>query len=384
MLVSGALRRAGPVARRLRSFTTTSTTTSLPEKAGEAASSAGEAVKGTISHARTQMRTVWETYSDALTHNPILTNAVTSGVLCAGGDALAQHFEYRLGIMSPEKEAYNWPRTARMALWGMAIGGPILAMWYRTLAAGAEAVSISYAPVVSGRFAWLAERASALPFVPSQPEATLISPMKILMGKVVVDTMVFQAPYLNLYFAVTGGLDGLSAPEIIEKTRASFHRVWALSFLVWTPVQAVNLYFVPLIFQAPVVAAVNVGWMTILSILNHYHDYGTPRAPNPASPPLPASAVHANAPPGEGEGAAPAEITAWSSATPSTRAGLPGDSRAAELEGWEHERSQLRRRIGQLIAENRSLKLQLGQMHATSYSSGGTIRGSPRSPEPPH
>ena len=220
MFVSGAVRRAGPVARRLRSF---SSTTSLPEKAGEAASSAGEAVKGTISHARTQMRTVWEMYSDALTHSPVLTNAVTSGVLCAGGDALAQHFEYRLGIMSPDKEAYNWPRTARMALWGTAIGGPILGLWYRTLHAAAEAVSISYAPIVSGRFSWLAERASVLAWVTPQlkPEVTpLISPVKILLGKVVVDTMVFQAPYLNLYFAVTAGLEGLSAPEIVEKTRA--------------------------------------------------------------------------------------------------------------------------------------------------------------------
>ena len=39
---------------------------------------------------------------------------------------------------------------------------------------------------------------------------------------------------------------------------------------VWTPVQAVNLYFVPLPFQPAVVAAVNVGWKTTLSILNHY------------------------------------------------------------------------------------------------------------------
>ena len=158
--------------------------------------------------------------------------------------------------------------------------------------------------------------------------------------------------------------------------------------MVWTPVQAVNLYFVPLRFQAPVVAAVNVGWMTTLSLLNHYHDYGSPRAPNPAPTPLSASAVHANAPPGEGEGAAsrgtdpPAEITAWTAATPSTRAGLPADSRATELEGWELERSQLRRRIGQLIAENKSLRLQLGQMHATSFSNGAAIRAPPRSSEP--
>ena len=83
---------------------------------------------------------------------------------------------------------------------------------------------------------------------------------------------------LNLYFAVISFLEGLSPSEILEKTRASFHRAWALSFMVWTPVQAVNLYFVPVPFQPVIVAAVNVGWTTTLSILNHYHDYGSPRA----------------------------------------------------------------------------------------------------------
>ena len=63
---------------------------------------------------------------------------------------------------------------------------------------------------------------------------------------------------MSLYFAVMGALEGLSAGEILEKTRASFHRAWALSFMVWTPVQLVNLHFVPLPVQPAVVATVNV------------------------------------------------------------------------------------------------------------------------------
>ena len=133
---------------------------------------------------------------------------------------------------------------------------------------------MSYAPVVGGRLAWLADKT---PLVPSwitnlhiEKEVVQASPMRVLLGKVAVDSMLFQAPFLNLYFAVMGALEGLSPSQIAEKTRASFHRVWALSFMVWTPVQCVNLYFVPVPFQPIVVGAVNVGWKTTLSILNHY------------------------------------------------------------------------------------------------------------------
>jgi hypothetical protein len=108
-----------------------------------------------------------------------------------------------------------------------------------------------------GRLAWLAERTPALQWLSNlhvEKAVPVASPAKVLFGKVAVDTMLFQAPFLNLYFAVMGALEGLSVSEILEKTRASFHRAWALSFLVWTPVQAINLYFVPVPFQPTVVA----------------------------------------------------------------------------------------------------------------------------------
>ena len=41
---------------------------------------------------------------------------------------------------------------------------------------------------------------------------------------------------------------------------------------MWTPVQCVNLFYVPAAYQPAVVSAVNVGWKSTLSLLNHYHD----------------------------------------------------------------------------------------------------------------
>ena len=48
---------------------------------------------------------------------------------------------------------------------------------------------------------------------------------------------------------------------------------------MWAPVQSINLGVMVPAMQPAVVAGVNVGWQTTLSILNHYHDHGSPRRP---------------------------------------------------------------------------------------------------------
>jgi hypothetical protein len=117
-----------------------------------------------------------ERYVVMATEYPIRTNAATAGVLCSIGDVLAQvtataapssradqrhglHAlpakpppahnmpasraqvcEWKLSIMSPEKEEFNWRRTLRMACFGTAICGPVLTLWYRTLNNAAESL----------------------------------------------------------------------------------------------------------------------------------------------------------------------------------------------------------------------------------------------------
>ena len=210
-----------------------------------------------------------------------------------------------------------------------------------------------------------------------KPTVAPMTTTQLLLGKVAIDTMIFQAPFLNLYFSIMGMLEGLSLQQIYEKTRASFHRAWALSLLVWTPVQLINLHFVPLPLQPCVVATVNVGWQTTLSILNHYHEYGGVAARAPGSAP------HADS------AAAPAEAAAAPAAAPVAAGSVnvpPASARAGGMApapvrygagspyppaGWELERAQLRARIAQLLAENKTLRLQLGQMHASTFGSVG-------------
>ena len=223
--------------------------------------------------------TLLERYAHALQEKPLLTNAVTSGALCALGDVLAQAVEWRVGAHgkvamgstggppegtpppAPDHADFDAARTARMGVYGFFVCGPLLTGWYQGLNIVGEALSVSYKPVISWLPGWYRELPGA-------------SPAKLLATKVVADSLLFQAPFLTLYFGVMGALEGLSPRRIYEKTKESFHQAWALSLLVWTPVQCVNLFYVPAAWQPFVVSAVNVGWKSTLSLLNHYHARG--------------------------------------------------------------------------------------------------------------
>ena len=52
----------------------------------------------------------------------------------------AQLIEWKMDVMSKEKESYNWKRTLRMGFFGTFIAGPLLAVWYRTLGLTSEAL----------------------------------------------------------------------------------------------------------------------------------------------------------------------------------------------------------------------------------------------------
>lgn len=233
-------------------------------KASVAAQRLKEAVvDGLIKEPPPPPQTLLGRYATQLAERPLRTNALTSGLLCALGDVLAQAVESRNHL---KDAALDGARTGRMLIYGVFVCGPLLTGWYQGLNHVGQALSVSYRPVISWIPAWYRE-------------APGTSPARLLATKVVADSLLFQAPFLTLYFGVMGLLEGKSAEQIYRKTKDSFHQAWALSLLVWTPVQCVNLFFVPVAWQPFVVSAVNVGWKSTLSLLNqHAHAAGPENA----------------------------------------------------------------------------------------------------------
>ena len=160
-----------------------------------------------------QARGLVEIYREALEHSPVRANALTSGVLCAFGDVLAQTVERRMSSDSNASQGrFDRWRTARMAVYGTFICGPLLSGWYVTLHHLGEAISVTYRPIVGG---WLGR---LTPFGHLHKEASgTLSPLQLLLAKVTADGLLFQAPFLNLYFVTMGALEGLSPSAIFDK-----------------------------------------------------------------------------------------------------------------------------------------------------------------------
>ena len=250
-----AFHRARPLVRR--------TLCTQPPIIGDlAAARINEAKAGAVA-----VKSWAEFYSNLIAEYPLRANAAISGGLCAIGDVLAQMIELRLEV--GKSDHFDPPRTCRMLAYGSFVCGPLLYGWYSTLHVLGEAVGVSHVPLFGSRVATM------LPWLGSlQKEVSegILSPTKLLIGKVAADGLFFQAPFLNLYFATMGLLEGLAPSEIYKKTKDSFHRAWGLSLIVWTPIQVLNLSLVPTSLQPAVVSAVNVGWKATLSLLNAMHD----------------------------------------------------------------------------------------------------------------
>ncbi len=104
------------------------------------------------------LRAAWARYSLLLQTHPLITNAITSGVIAVSGDLLAQRLERPLdgsAVTSPatgsadaehsnsdeferqvlardfERFGFDWRRAASMALWSTLFVGPFWTAYHR-------------------------------------------------------------------------------------------------------------------------------------------------------------------------------------------------------------------------------------------------------------
>lgn len=215
----------------------------------------------------------------ALTEYPLRTNALVAGSLGAAGDAAAQLCEYYLGIMSPGKTTYNWPRTVNMAVFGV-VAGPVFSLWYRGLDKAAKAVALRYEPR--------------------------------LAIKIIADNLLAAPMMLHLYYGLMGALEGRSWDEIVENARSSFYKAWGLGVSVWIPFQFLNFHVMPVFLQPVVIATFDVVYKMGLSLLNHKAAYGRVDQSSPAIRALAEDPRRAEVP---GVKAAPALQFEWPSPT---------------------------------------------------------------------
>jgi len=166
-------------------------------------------------------------YQMKLASRPLLTQSVTTAVLFATGDAMAQHLVEKKGLKNHE-----FGRTARMALYGGAIFGPAATTW----------------------FGFLQRRIR----IPSSPNLEILA-------RVGLDQTFFASTNLFCFLSSMAIMEGTSPQDKIDKT---YWNALKSNWMVWPAIQMVNFKFVPLHHRVLLVNIVSLGWNCYLSWIN--------------------------------------------------------------------------------------------------------------------
>ncbi|ORY16604.1 hypothetical protein BCR34DRAFT_96478 [Clohesyomyces aquaticus] len=165
-------------------------------------------------------------YQSKLKTAPLLTQALTTAVLFATGDVMAQQGVEKVGL-----DKHNLARTARMAGYGGFIFGPAATKWYSFLAS----------------------------------RINLSTSNRTIAARVGCDQFLFAPINMGLFLSSMAYLEG-SDPK--AKLKKAYIPGMTNNFLLWPWVQAVNFKYVPLEHRVLVVNFVALGWNCYLSFLN--------------------------------------------------------------------------------------------------------------------
>ncbi|EPE31828.1 hypothetical protein GLAREA_11910 [Glarea lozoyensis ATCC 20868] len=165
-------------------------------------------------------------YQMKLAKSPLLTQSITTAVLFATGDTMAQQLVEKKGLANHELA-----RTGRMALYGGAIFGPAATTWFKFL----------------------------------QNKIVLKNKNLEIVARVAADQTIFASTNLFVFLSSMAIMEGSSPKDKLESTYATaLQKNW----MVWPFVQAINFKLVPLHHRVLVVNVISLGWNCYLSFLN--------------------------------------------------------------------------------------------------------------------
>ncbi|XP_049625223.1 peroxisomal membrane protein 2 [Suncus etruscus] len=162
---------------------------------------------------------------------PVLTKAATSGILSALGNFLAQiikrkrkkeNFSPKLDISGP----------LRYAIYGFFFTGPLSHFFYLFMEH------------------WI------------PPEVPLAGVKRLLL-----DRLVFAPAFLLVFFFVMNFLEGKDVAAFAAQTRRGFWPALQMNWRIWTPLQFININYVPLQFRVLFANMVALFWYAYLASL---------------------------------------------------------------------------------------------------------------------
>jgi protein Mpv17 len=130
-------------------------------------------------------------YNRLLKKAPFFTQSLTTSLLFASGDLIAQKVVER-------NETLDIRRMGTLAAFGGGVAGPAMVSWYRLL----QRVQLS-------------------------------TPVKTLLARVAVDQCLFAPSFIAIFFAFNGFMDRCSMEEIYSRLLTGYPSALAGNYMIW-------------------------------------------------------------------------------------------------------------------------------------------------------
>jgi len=171
------------------------------------------------------MASLFHSFNKLLLKRPLATQCVTSAVLFASGDIIAQQAIQR------KRAKHDFSRTARLTFYGGCLFGPPIAKWIAFL----NKLRFS-APVKAVIYrTWL--------------DQTLVAPLVV-----------------GWFFTSMSIMEGRGVSGVVDSLNTAYAPTLMRNWVVFTPTQIINFALIPPQFRFIFVGAVSLVWNTYLSI----------------------------------------------------------------------------------------------------------------------
>ncbi|XP_042523195.1 peroxisomal membrane protein 2 isoform X2 [Dipodomys spectabilis] len=161
---------------------------------------------------------------------PVLTKAASSGILSALGNLLAQMIEKKQRKKNSQNLDVCGP--LRYAVYGFFVTGPLSHYFYLFMEH------------------WI------------PPEVPLATVKRLLL-----DRLLFAPAFLMLFFLFMNLLEGKGADTFAARVKSGFWPALRMNWRVWTPVQFININYVPLQFRVLFANLAALFWYAYLASL---------------------------------------------------------------------------------------------------------------------
>ncbi|XP_071849288.1 peroxisomal membrane protein 2-like [Apostichopus japonicus] len=186
------------------------------------ANDAKDSKKGKIS---VEAEKIWKAYLKLLKERPLLTKSVSSGVIAAVGDIIAQKIVLR------DSSPLTVRQTGAFAILGLCYSGPLAHYFY----------------------SWLDQ------FIPKDVSYYAIK-------RIIADRFVIAPPYLLVFFYLLGLLEGIGHTASVDKIRTTFWTALKMNWKIWTVLQFINLNYVPIQFRVLFQSCIAFVWTICLAV----------------------------------------------------------------------------------------------------------------------